>query len=259
MSARKQAYRVTCSYCLEGFLTIGSGQDIARHGFTVQGQIPGRGLVGCWHTGPCDGFEYAHLGISKRGTEVALSRIESALRMHQATRAKLQARPVLDFTVTEYTRHPATWQKIPGKSQQFDIKPGDPALEYYYATAKWTRRDTYDTVEREAPEVKADRHSLCLPAYDKLLAERLDEVQEVIRRLEAEVKRYTKVIATWAPEKYAPVPVERKVPLVHMRSTHGFGVMCIRRYSVTGPTRSGTTNPAEVTCPRCKARMAVSR
>ena len=253
-----QTYRVTCSYCLNTYLTVGHEAHIARHGFTVQGQTAGQGLLGCWHTGPCDGFEYAHLGISNQGTKFALSRIQSALDMNRRRLVELGTRPVLHYTETFTAKTAEPWARGAKHTQTFEIRDGDSKLTYSPFRKSWMD-EHYNPVTKDAPEAEP-RYEIILPSYEKLLAHNIKETSDRIASLEQSEKTYTYVIETWTAEQYAPVAVERKAsgPVLHKQVVYQDRYrrpMCSRSLMSRGIKYYAETDE-QVTCSRCKARMA---
>lgn len=68
----------TCAYCLRPLTRLAAGSTCPiRHGWTANGNGGGaNGQLGTWHSGPCKGVSYPHLGLSTDGLVAAIADFE---------------------------------------------------------------------------------------------------------------------------------------------------------------------------------------
>ncbi len=181
--ATKSKTLLYCAVCLNQYQAIVvRGEDkLARHGFSVVGAGRGHGHLGAWHTGPCMGTQFPHLGISTAGTEAALARCREALADTTAALTEHAARPALIWTYT-----PSKWvtdaarragRPVPA-AVDHTVKPGD--------------------VRQYGDE---QGH----PGYDDLWARRAGQLTSQAGELRLSIATYARVIGTWTAAQYAPV------------------------------------------------------
>jgi hypothetical protein len=218
----------TCSVCLRVIQL--RGDRPIRHGFSAVGVRHGQS--GGYHTGPCAGTRFPHLGISEEGTRWALERERDYLSRTREYIETLKARPDL-------TWYPKKYDVKGGRSdlsRPVVIKPGTPA-----------------------------DYSNGAPDYEYLLKARIAEQESHARQAESAIDAYERVLATWSPGKYPTSPAPGKVETVHMatprRNSRGetwTGISCrFTRQGWASDKQPKTSDPAEVTCKRCRAALGL--
>lgn len=223
----------TCSVCLR--LMQLRGDRPIRHGFSAIGVHHGQS--GGYHTGPCFGTSFPHLGISKEGTEWAIKDARDRLERVDAELARLAGNPDL----TWYPRQPGSYNKVrgglPDMSRPVTLRHGENVA---FAN---DGRPTYAGEQR-----------------------RLVAVQSNLKNeLERAIAAYEKVLATWSPEKYPVTGAPKKVETIHMEmprkhTRYGAwtGVLC--RFTKPGYASDKlpkTDDPGKVTCKRCRAALGL--
>jgi hypothetical protein len=227
----------TCSVCFAvHVLTSGKGTKTQRHGFTVVGAGRGHGHMGAWHTGPCFGTGYSHLGLSCEGTrhalDIAIGRRDSLIKAGEI----LATRPVLSWTQ--------------------EISEG-------YGSSRTVRHVQHDV----RPGGKSD-HAIGRPDYEALLASRIAHNDVERAAVERAIKTYRKVIAEWAPGKWPTVTGDgaaKPAQVVHLAAGWGRArgksestlvVGACSAWAMQAPFGQATTKDrAKVTCARCKKSM----
>lgn len=222
----------TCSVCLRP-MQLHGGRPI-RHGFSAVGVRHGQ--HGGWHTGPCGGSNFPHLGISTEGTVWALGIAQKRL---DATNEALR---------------------------RFE---GNPDLIYYprvYGRAKGGTLDTSrPTTLRYGDEpnyMPATSH----PGYDYVHKQRVAEEEARKVEFERSIAAYEKVLATWSPQKYPTTGAAVKAETVHMemprkntRYGEWKGIACrSTRPGYASDKLQKTNDPSKVTCKRCRAILGLS-
>jgi hypothetical protein len=96
----------TCSVCLRSIQL--HGEKPIRHGFSAVGVRHGQS--GGYHTGPCPGTRFPHLGISSEGTQWALDSAREQLTRTEDRLSELAANPDLIW----YPRLRSSYNKVPG-------------------------------------------------------------------------------------------------------------------------------------------------
>jgi len=207
------------------------GDHPIRHGFSAIGVRHGQS--GGYHTGPCAGTQFPHLGISTEGTTWALSRERGILERLNASLDKLATNPDLTWYPKKYdVRGGRSDFSRPhvvkyGDEQQSTLRDGAPSYAYLHRQEK----------------VQLENH--------KNMAERA-------------IDAYEKVLAGWSPEKYPTTGAPAKEETVHMEhrlktTTRGDIAVPLCRGGRRG-SRSFlkmTTDPANVTCKRCRTALGL--
>ena len=221
----------TCSVCLRT-MQLHNDHPI-RHGFSAIGVQHGQ--HGGYHTGPCGGTNFPHLGISVEGTQWALARAHASLDSVRAALAQLGTNPDLTWYPTQYN--------VRGKPLDMS-KP---------VTLKYGEEVPYEHRSRGVPSYASEhrQRKAKLDAHE----------EELLRSIVA----YEKVIATWSPEKYPVTGSPKKVDTVHMeaarknsRGETWTGVIC--RFTKKGYASDKlpkTGDPSKVTCKRCRAALGL--
>ncbi len=217
----------TCSVCLRE-IQLRDGRPI-RHGFSAVGVRHGQS--GGYHTGPCAGTQFPHLGISSEGTAWALDRERRFLEGTHKRLADLAANPDI------------TW--FPKK---YDIRGGRADLSKPVVVKHGDER-SYSTGQ---------------PSYDQLHRARKAELEQHVNQAERAIAEYERVLGSWSPEKYPTTGAAVKVETVHMerpiknlRGETTIGTLCrsARRGRVAFLAK--TDDPAKVTCKRCRATLGL--
>ena len=217
----------TCSVCLRPMQLY--GEFPIRHGFSAVGVRHGQHSG--WHTGPCAGTQFPHLGISDEGTRWARVRAQERLRNVEEELVRLARHPDL------------TWYPRKFASQLPDLSK--PVTFRHEEKEEWSS-DGRPTYARE--------HKRLVTAQESLQKE-----------LEKTIETYDKVIETWAPEKYPTTGAAKKVETVHMatprknnRGEEWTGVLCrFTKQGLASNRLSKTTDPSKVTCRRCRAALGL--
>jgi hypothetical protein len=190
----------TCSVCLRMMQL--RGDRPLRHGFSAVGVRHGQS--GGYHTGPCAGTQFPHLGISTEGTQWALGRERDHLGRLRVSLADLATNP-------DITWYPKKYDVRGGRldlSKPVVVKYGD-----------------------EKPFVISS-HSDTPPSYEQLHRTRVAELDGHAHMAERAIDAYERVLATWAPEKYPVIGAAAKIETVHMerpitlRGETVVGVLC---------------------------------
>ena len=221
----------TCSVCLRTMQL--HGDHPIRHGFSAVGVRHGQS--GGFHTGPCAGTQFPHLGISTEGTRCALDRERAHIDRLRAALANLATNPDL-------TWHPKKYDVRGGRldlSRPFVVKYGD----------------------EEPIAYSGDRP----PSYARLHKAKVAELESHVRMAEHAIDAYEKVLATWSPEKYPTSNAPGKVETVHMatprknsRGEEWTGILCrFTRKGYASDKNPKTTDPSKVTCKRCRAVLGL--
>jgi hypothetical protein len=228
----------TCSVCLRVIQL--RGESPIRHGFSAVGIRHGQ--HGGWHTGPCPGVDFPHLGISSAGTSWALEKASAKLSNVRAELARLASHPDL-------TWYPTKSRGLPDFSRPFVLKHDEPS----YQDLSPAQRDQY-----------LARSRIGCPTYDSLHRRMTVEQQNQESSLEKTVAEYERVIETWSADKYPTTGAAAKVATVHMKHTvkHSSGAtwdraLCSssRRSRFSGALK--TDDPSKVTCQRCKKALGL--
>ncbi len=216
----------TCSVCLRMMQL--QGAHPIRHGFSAIGVKHGQS--GGYHTGPCAGTQFPHLGISTKGTEWALEREREFLKNTLAKLADLATNPDL------------TWYP-----KKYDVRGGRPDLKNPHVI-KYGMENDYLTGA---------------PSYDYLHRSEKTRLENQRDTAERAIDAYEKVLATWSPEKYPTKGAVKKVETVHMerpitiRGENVIGVLCRGLRATRGQRLLKTSDPAKVTCKRCRALLGL--
>lgn len=215
-------FKSTCSVCFASHKLYADGRP-TRHGFSIVTQGHGSGHWGAWHTGPCPGSGFPHLGASTTGTEWALATAREQLEWAESDRDKLATRPPLEWIPRALSRPGRLHELTSGPTTLLD---GFTGINGYQCDS-WTQIPTYEKTHTERTNVNANR----------------------ITSLTAAIARYEETITTWQP--FAPTPVKTRAPVRHART--------INRRGKTRPACSGRAmsvlyadTATEVTCSRCK-------
>lgn len=217
----------TCSVCLRT-MQLHDDRPI-RHGFSAVGVRHGQ--HGGYHTGPCAGTRFPHLGISTEGTQWALERERGFLATTNEAIAHLTTNPDL------------TWYP-----KKYDVRGGRLDLS----------RPIVLKHGEEGP------YGSGAPSYASL--HRTEKIQLDNKRDAAEraIAEYERVLANWSPDKY-PVTGSVKTEVVHMatprRNNRGetwTGILCrFTRQGSASTLAKKTDDPSKVTCKRCRATLGL--
>lgn len=218
----------TCSVCLRTMQL--HGDQPIRHGFSAIGVHHGQS--GGYHTGPCAGTEFPHLGISTAGTTWALDRERRLIDSTNAAIADLATNPDL------------TWYP-----KKYDVRGGRPDLSKPVVLKHGDERSFQGST----------------PSYDSV--HRAKEVQLKNQRdaTERVITEYERVLASWSPEKYPVADAPGKVETVHMatprknnRGETWSGILCrFTRQGHASDKNPKTDDPSAVTCKRCRAALGL--
>lgn len=221
----------TCSVCLRAMQL--HGDRPIRHGFSAIGVKHGQ--HGGFHTGPCAGTGFPHLGISVEGTQWALERARRSLDGVRDGIAQLAGNPDLIWYPTNYNV----------RGRPLDLSK--PVILKYGEEVSYEHRNrgvpSYASEHRQR-KAKLDAHE-----------------EELLRSIAA----YEKVIATWSPEKYPTTGAPKKVETVHMemprkhtRFGEWKGVLCrFTRPGHASDKLAKTADPAKITCTRCRKALGL--
>lgn len=233
MTASEDKSKGTCSVCLREMQL--RGDHPIRHGFSAIGVRHGQSSG--WHTGPCQGTRFPHLGITDEGTRWALEHARERLTETNRSLAELDAKPDLIW----YPRLAGSYNKVrgglPDTSRPVTLRHDE---DVSYAN---DGRPTYVSEHRR----------------------RVAALTNVKDELDRAIATYEKVIATWSPAKYPVTGAPKKEETVHMERPVTFrgqpmmGTVCrgvgIRRGR--GANVAKTSDPAKVTCKRCRAALGL--
>lgn len=215
----------TCSVCLRLMQLRGSSP--IRHGFSAQNVRHGQ--TGGWHTGPCFGTQFPHLGISDEGTRAALERVRARRAHFEGEIRTLERQPPLHWAPKLYGK------PLRDFSKQITIQPG-------------AKRD----------------YTLGSPSYDELHKRRVSELTAERDTAARAIANYERVIATWSPDKYPTKGAVAKVEVVHLAKlkTRGpesyMGIACNRMLSKwKSEGAKKTEDVAKVTCKACKKTLGL--
>ena len=220
----------TCSVCLR-MMQLHGDRPI-RHGFSAVGVRHGQS--GGYHTGPCAGTQFPHLGISTEGTEWALERERRFLERTRESLAELAANP--DFTWYPSKYDMRTSRRQPDLSRPVVLKHGE-----------------------EAP------FSIGAPSYESLHRKKKVELENRQDMAERAIREYERILETWSPAKYPTTGAPKKVETTHMatprknsRGETWTGVLCrFTKQGYASDKLPKTDDPNEVTCKRCRAALGM--
>lgn len=223
----------TCSVCLR-MMQLRNDRPI-RHGFSAVGVRHGQS--GGYHTGPCQGTQFPHLGISTEGTEWALRDVRERLARTEERLRELAGHPDLVW----YPRERGSYNKVRG---------GLPDLANP-VTLRYGEPEGFATDGR--------------PTYASEHRRRVTEQENIKDSLDRALREYERVLASWSPEKYPVTGAVKKVETVHMatprknsRGETWTGVLCrFTRRGYVSDKLPKTENPGEVTCKRCRASLGL--
>ena len=216
----------TCSVCLRGMQL--RGDRPIRHGFAAKNVQHGQHTG--YHTGPCPGVNFPHLGISDEGTRWAIDDAHQRLVNTNNSLAHLATNPDLIW----YPRKTAV--------RGADLPRG--------VTLRYGADDLSATDGR--------------PSYARWHRSEVALLEATKRALEDAITKYEHVIAGWAPEKYPTSGAKTKQETIHMALERKIndkvmtGTCClgVRRGHRAGLTAK-TTDPAKVTCKRCRTALGL--
>lgn len=210
--------RGTCPVCFGKFDTTEA--SIGKHGWKEFG---GRqvGVYGqAVHSGECFGLGYKPFELSSEGTVAYLeTRLVPYLASVERALTHLATRPTLLVAKSQ------TWQERQAKKPEEMIEL------------------TFAAMPRE---------------YESVLARKVRDREEEKAAVEADIARFQKLVAEWAPGTLADKVA--KVETVHLEITDRAGrqvASCATRRMFGRPQNlKKTTNKAAVTCSRCLKSMA---
>lgn len=205
------------------------GDHPIRHGFSAVGVRHGQHSG--YHTGPCSGTRFPHLGISTEGTRWALNNAQERLSSIEEKLRSLEAKPDLIWHRPKYGKR---LQDLP---QPVTLRYGE---DVRYAG---DGRPTYAW------------------EHQRQVAELTNIKEELNRALQA----YEEVLATWSPERYPVTGAVKKTETTHMemprknsREEEWLGILCrFTRKGVASDKLLKTKDPAEVTCKRCRTALGL--
>ena len=216
----------TCSVCLR-MMQLRGDRPI-RHGFSAVGVRHGQ--HGGYHTGPCAGTQFPHLGISTEGTQWALERERAHLGRLQDRLAELATNPDL------------TWYP-----KKYDVRGGRADLSRPLVL-KYGEEGPYGTGA---------------PSYASLHRAEKVKVENFQSMAERAIAEYERVLATWSPEKYPTIGALKKVETCHMerpvKTVRGevVGTLCRGVGRGRAAFVAKTADPSKVTCKRCRAALGL--
>ena len=218
----------TCSVCLR-MMQLHGDRPI-RHGFSAVGVRHGQHSG--YHTGPCAGTRFPHLGISNEGTVWALDRERGFLQQTKEALAHLATNP-------DFTWHPNKYvngRPVTDFSRSVVLKHGE-----------------------ETP------FGLGAPSYDSMHRSKKAELDMRERMSERAIAEYERVLASWAPGKYPTSGAPKKAETTHMatprknsRGDEWTGILCrFTRQGYASDKNPKTTDPSKVTCKRCRTALGL--
>jgi hypothetical protein len=231
MAAKNDKLQGTCSVCLR-LIQLHNDHPI-RHGFSAVGVRHGQS--GGYHTGPCQGTRFPHLGISTAGTQWALGFAHDQLSRTTDRLRELAGNP--DFIW--YPRERGSYNKVRG---------GLPDMSRP-VTLQYGKDDTYVGDGR--------------PTYANEHRRKVVEQTNIKDELESAIAAYERVLASWSPDKYPTIGAPTKIDTVHMerpiliRGVTEVGVLCKGLRAMRGQRLRKTSDPAKVTCKRCRAALGL--
>lgn len=219
----------TCSVCLRMMQL--RGDSPIRHGFSAIGVRHGQSSG--YHTGPCRGTRFPHLGISTEGTQWAIGNARERLVAVEAELARLASNPDL-------TWYPDTYQS--GRRLKDFKRP---------ITLRYGGEDVAFAGDGR-------------PTYAWEHKRLVSEQEHIKRELERAIDAYEKVLATWSPEKYPVTGAAKKVETTHMatprKNVRGewTGVRCrFTRAGYASDKIVKTDDPGKVTCKACRKQLGL--
>ena len=208
----------TCSVCLRSM--------------QLRGDLPIRhGQHSGYHTGPCAGTRFPHLGISNEGTIWALDRERKFLADTKAALATLATNP-------DFTWHPKKYVN------------GRPVTDF--------TRPIVIKHDEEAP------FGLGAPSYASMHRTQKAELDMRESMSERAIAEYERVLASWAPGKYPVTGAAKKIETCHLatprKNVRGewTGISC--RFTKAGFASDKlpkSDDPKKVTCKRCRAALGL--
>jgi hypothetical protein len=232
----------TCSVCLRMMQL--HGDSPIRHGFSAVGVRHGQ--HGGWHTGPCPGVNFPHLGVSSEGTSWALGQARKKLGDVQSAIAELEAYPDL----TWYPTKGYGAQRLPDLSRPVVLKHGE-------------EDRAWESLTQAEKDQAIERSRMGAPTYASLHSRKLQGLRNQETELERTIAEYERVLANWSPEKYPTTGAAKKVDVVHMerpitvRGETVAGVLCKGLRAMRGQRLLKTSDPSKVTCKRCRAALGL--
>lgn len=222
----------TCGVCLRTMQL--HGDYPIRHGFSAVGVRHGQHSG--YHTGPCQGTRFPHLGISTEGTQWALEKARTRLASVDEELRRLAGNPDLIW----YPRQPGSYNKVrgglPDMSRPVTLRPGE-----------------------DVPYAGDGR-----PTYAWEHKRRVADQEAIKTELERAIDAYEKVLATWSPEKYPVTGAPGKIETTHMamprKNIRGewTGILCrSTRPGYASDKLPKTDDPSKVTCKRCRAALGL--
>lgn len=233
----------TCGACFRTMSLDKTGR-VVRHGWVEEGGRRAGEYGNAWHSGSCFGCGHLPYEVSPDCTTAYLAEVlfPTALRLNMRLES-LATNPDLLF---EGRNHPREWN-APESEGRFDvlIRHGDAE----------TRNRYFSTSAGEA----VDDYYSKVPSYAAYHEKVFACVERDYLAVSCEAHLCISKAEAWAP--VAVAIVEKKVPLVHTVSENAN--LRLRRsgcgraaFSMYGARILHTTrNAAEVTCPKCIAKM----
>lgn len=215
----------TCSVCLRTIQL--RGDHPIRHGFSAIGVQHGQ--HGGFHTGPCPGVSFPHLGISAEGTQWALGDALTRLEKVHGELSDLRAYPDLIWYPTKYN--------VRGKP----LDLSKPVTLRHGEEQPW---------------------GSSAPSYDSEWRRRKAVLDNRAHELETAIATYRRVLSSWSPEKYPVTGAPKTEKTTHMErrvaTARGEMIGTICRSGRRGRAIVATTcDPAQVTCKRCRTALGL--
>ena len=228
----------TCSVCLRRMQL--KGERPIRHGFNAIGVRHGAHTG--FHTGPCPGIEYPHLGLSDAGTRWARGREEERRKITQRRLDELAGKPPL----TWYPQKREGRVRVPDLKNGIEVRPGD--------------NDQYRSIDDNGIG-----YSQRVPTYDALWKSRKAEVDAIMNACETAIAAYDKVITNYDPAKY-PVTGAVSKDVIHLEKDRKHprfgewkGIACkLTRPGPASMRPKKTTDPSKVTCKPCRKLLGLT-
>lgn len=219
----------TCASCLSTVRLMTTGKPV-RHGFSIVGAVAGHGLNGTWHTGPCMGAAYLHLGLSVAGAEAVLARAKADLEVVITSQAMLATVRAEGHSVNVMISK--SWRMAKVEPRTFVIAAG--AASAYDGDYK-------------------------VPSWETIVAEREAFARRQADELLRMITLFTEVVATWAAAKYPVAQISAKGPVIHKsarwgksaRGSEGMQVALCQQWAFHPSASLLNADASVVTCTRC--------
>lgn len=216
------------------------GDHPIRHGFSAVGVRHGQ--HGGYHTGPCQGIRFPHLGISTEGTQWALDSARGQLLRVEDRLQELAGNPDLIWYPPLRGSYNKVRGGLPDTSRPVTLRYGEDV----------PRLDIHDPFGVSGRPTYANEHR-----------RRVAEQTQIRDALECAIAAYEKVIGSWSPSKYPTTATAAKADVVHMerpvKTIRGeiIGTLCRGVGRGRGVSATKTADPGTVTCKRCRGALGL--